>query len=93
MRKRQNQDEFYQPMPEEATGAETSGMPVEGKTPAEPIVKTSKEFEGKSGGPEQEENNLHRMIKKLILMPLASTVAAVTIVFASFGTDPCGIWM
>lgn len=82
--------EFSEMPAEDGPLVESANMPVEFDLPAEPQEETTREFEGKSGGEESETARLHKLIKRLILVPVASTVATISIVFASFGHDPLG---
>lgn len=53
-------------------------------------VPLSDEYQGESGSQEAKEEKKHRRIKRMLFMPVASAIAAVSIVFASFGYDPLG---
>lgn len=53
------------------------------------FVPLTDEYQGESGSQEVKEEK-HRRIKRMLFMPVASAIAAVSIVFASFGYDPLG---
>ena len=76
--------DFY-PLPEEH-----ALPPEEYVSPAEDCPLPDNEFAGFSRPSKAEEKPRHSLIKKLMLMPLAATVAAVSAVYASFGYDPLG---
>ena len=57
---------------------------------AEPAVDVRMEFEGESGGRESDRAKEHRLLKRMLLMPIAATTATLAIVFSSFGYDPLG---
>ena len=79
----------YSVAPKElATPPETKPSMEAGKT-FEPREDLNKEFDGRSGKAEKEDSSRH-LLKKLVVMPIASVIAAVTIVFASYGEDPLG---
>ena len=89
-------EEFSFPPKEGGPLIEPKGMPTEyvpttefSKT-TEAAVDMKKEFEGKSGGEEAERAKEHRLIKRMLLMPIAATAATLAIVFSSFGYDPLG---
>lgn len=75
-------EERYQPEP--------TGMPCEYVKTIEPKPDDLLEFAGRSGGKDTEQARSHSLLKKLMFVPLASAVAVVSIVFASFGYDPLG---
>lgn len=52
-------------------------------------IPLSDEYQGESGSHETEEKK-HSRIKRMLFMPIASAIAVVSIVFASFGYDPLG---
>ncbi len=86
-------DEFAMPPKEGATGAEPAQMPPEIHCMTEERTGNPREeFEGKSGGKKSEEatGHQHSLVKKLMMMPVAGTIAALSIVFASYGVDPLG---
>ena len=57
-------------------------------TPDE-ILPPAPEFGGRSGGPESGKSR-HDRLKKLFFMPVAAAAAAVSLIFASLGSDPLG---
>ena len=86
-------EEFARPPMEPATAMEPKGMPEEiFSTPEQRGDKPGDEFEGKSGGSagDGEDGSRHGLVKKLMMMPVATTIATLTIVFASYGVDPLG---
>lgn len=76
----------YYPLPDEHLAP-----PKEYINPPEPMDVPKEEFAGRSGGAEPEGGSRHSIVRKMILMPLVATVAAVSIVMASFGYDPLGL--
>jgi len=79
----------YAPIPRElATPVEQEASKDEEKT-LESRESLGMEYEGKRGKLQKEENK-HGLVKKLFMMPVASAIAAVAIVFASYGHDPLG---
>jgi hypothetical protein len=89
-------EEFSFPPKEDGPLIEPKGLPTESAPAtefskvAEPSMDMHKEFEGKSGGEESEKAKEHRLIKRMLLMPIAATTATLAIVFSSFGYDPLG---
>ena len=84
-------EEFAMPPAEKATMAEANDpRTIEEKPVLEKAMPGSLEFEGKSGGEDGAAADNHRLLKRLFLMPVASTMTALAIVFASFGYDPLG---
>ena len=75
-------EERYQPEP--------TGMPCEYVKTIEPKQDTSLEFAGRSGGKDTDQARSHSLLKKLMFVPIASAMAVISIVFASFGYDPLG---
>lgn len=67
---------------------EDGAMPREYSDVGE-ILPAAPEYGGRSGGAESEKSR-HDRLKKLFFLPVAAAVAAVSIVFASFGSDPLG---
>ena len=60
-------------------------------TPAEFTNDPGQEFGGRSDSPERAERPpRHRVIKRLLLMPAAATVAALSVFFAALSYDPLG---
>lgn len=82
--------EFSEPPAEDGPLLEPKGMPAEYALSLEAKEETKKEFDGKSGGKESETASLHKLIKRMMLVPVASTVATISIVFSSMGVDPLG---
>lgn len=86
-------EEFARPPMEPATAMEPKGMPEEiFSTQEQRGDKPGDEFEGKSGGSagEGEDGSRHGLVKKLMMMPVVTTIATLSIVFASYGVDPLG---
>jgi len=82
--------EYISPPKEEGPLKEPYDMPAEFMVSAEPREATSKEFSGKSGGEESQRAGLHGLLKRMMLFPVASAIATVSIVFSSLGYDPLG---
>ncbi len=61
----------------------------DGVTPPEDTL-SAPEFGGASGGRAREGASRHERLKRLFLVPVASAIAAVSIIFASLGSDPLG---
>lgn len=74
--------EFYVPKEDAALPPEFSAVP-------EPRDMPDEEYQPKAA-PVPAEEDRHSRIKRMLLMPMAATVAAVSMVFASFGYDPLG---
>ncbi len=55
----------------------------------EELLPPAPEFGGRSGGAESD-GSRHERLKRLLLMPIIASIATVSIVFASFGSDPLG---
>lgn len=83
-------EEFAFPPKEDGPSLESSDMPAEILWRTEPALETRAEFEGKSGGKESDNAKNHRLLKRIMLMPVATAIATVSIVFSSFGYDPLG---
>ena len=91
MEKYRMPDEFGMPSGERATPPEPTNVPTEFTAVPEVSLSPSLEFDGKSGGAESEEaKSRHGLIKQIMLMPVAATVATLSIVFSSLGVDPLG---
>ncbi|MBO4750068.1 MAG: hypothetical protein J5546_07090 [Lachnospiraceae bacterium] len=91
MEKNRMPDEFGMPVDERATPPEPRNIPTEFTAPPEHSLPPSMEFGGRSGGAESEEaKSRHALIKQIMLLPVAATVATLSIVFSSFGYDPLG---
>ena len=91
MEKYRMPDEFGMPSGERATPPEPANVPTEFTAVPEVSLSPSLEFDGKSGGAESEEaKSRHGLIKQIMLMPVAATVATLSIVFSSLGVDPLG---
>ena len=91
MEKYRMPDEFGMPSGERATPPEPTNVPTEFTAVPELSLSPSLEFDGKSGGAESEEaKSRHNLIKQIMLMPVAATVATLSIVFSSLGVDPLG---
>ncbi|MBO4750474.1 MAG: hypothetical protein J5546_09165 [Lachnospiraceae bacterium] len=79
--------EFHAPSSEEK-------MPIEVASPIAPSTliteptKVQEEFSGKSGGAESETAKLHKLVKRLMLLPTATALATASLFFASAGVDP-----
>lgn len=82
--------EFSSPPREEGPLVEREQIPMEYVISGEPREEMRKEFDGRSGGKESETAQLHKLIKRMMLVPVASTVATVSIIFSSMGYDPLG---
>lgn len=86
-------EEFARPPMEPATAMEPKGMPEEiVSVPEQRCNEPREEFEGRSGGNDGEDGGTtrHSLVKKLMMMPVVTTVATLSIVFASYGVDPLG---
>lgn len=91
MEKYRMPDEFGMPSGERATPPEPANVPTEFTPVPEVSLSPSLEFDGKSGGAESEDaKSRHGLIKQIMLMPVAATVATLSIVFSSLGVDPLG---
>ena len=91
MEKYRMPDEFGMPRGERATPPEPANVPTEFTAVPEVSLSPSLEFDGKSGGAKSEEaKSRHGLIKQIMLMPVAATVATLSIVFSSLGVDPLG---
>ena len=78
---------------EPATAMEPKGMPEEiSSAPERRCDEPREEFEGKSGGNagDEADGNRHGLVKKLMMMPVVTSIATLSIVFASYGVDPLG---
>ncbi len=75
--------EFHR-VPEEFTPP-----PEEYRVPAEPVDLPGEEFSPRPGT-RRARDNRHRLLKRLMLVPLAATVAATSLWLASFNADPLG---
>lgn len=86
-------EEFARPPMEPATAMEPKGMPEEiSFAPERRCDEPREEFEGKSGGNAGDEGDgsRHGLVKKLMMMPVVTSIATLSIVFASYGVDPLG---
>jgi len=78
------------PPPEHTAPPELADLPEEEAVTPEPRDLTGEEFEVPvSASPVKEDRP--SLLRRMILVPIAATVATVSIVFASFGQDPLGI--
>ena len=82
--------EYISPPKEEGPLKEPQDIPAEFAVSVEPREVTSREFSGKSGGEESQRAGLHGLLKRMMLFPVASAIATVSIVFSSLGYDPLG---
>lgn len=64
--------------------------PEEHKTPPEEYALPENEFYGQKPVKRAEEDDRHSRLLKMILIPVAATVGAVALIFASIGYDPIG---
>ena len=70
---------------------ETFLPPEDALLPPETAPVPADEFAGKSNPAPKEEGSSHSRLKKMILMPAVATLAAVSVLFSSFGYDPLGL--
>ena len=76
----------YYPLPDEHV------MPPEEYTlPCEQARLSKCEFTQELAEPVSEKKSRHNLLKRMMLMPVAATLSAITIVFAAYGNDPLGI--
>jgi len=73
----------YRKLPDEYTR-----LPEEYSLASEYRVDTRDEYVVKRGTAVAERSSLHDHIKKVMMMPLAASITAVSVIFASYGTDP-----
>ena len=91
MRSNRMPEEFRLPPAELATPPEPKDYAPEYTGAPDLAESPVKEFEGRSGGQDGEQgNSRHNLIKKIMLLPAATTVATLSIIFASYGADPLG---
>lgn len=81
----------YSPPWEEGPAKEPLERPQEWAVPSFPATDLSLEFGGRSGGAKEEKVTLlHRLVKKIMLMPIVASAAVITLVFSATGYDPLG---
>ncbi|MBR4185262.1 MAG: hypothetical protein IKQ87_05800 [Clostridia bacterium] len=94
MRSYVNDEYHFDPRMEEAGLArESAPLPADYAVSAEdlrlPEPSDTPEYGGKSGGEAAEEaSERHSLVKRLFLIPVTATIAAVSVLFASMGYDP-----
>ncbi|MCR5499811.1 MAG: hypothetical protein K6F31_05410 [Acetatifactor sp.] len=79
--------EFHVPSCEDATPPEAASPKAPSALTAEP-TQVQAEFDGKSGGAESETAQLHKLVKRVMLLPTATVLATASLFLASAGVDP-----